>query len=172
MKTPTIDIEKKVDELLVCLDNDMQNIEINLSYLNQIRALVIKRDDAGLEKLLENIHIRTDRLVKNQSSRQLLRKALASSLGCSFEQVTLSLLETSVSQEKKAQLIHKKRQLRTLTDRLKQEYASTAFLLSECARFNSLLLKNIFALDRAAIVYNASGITKRQTDPAFVNVRF
>jgi len=44
-------------------------------------------------------------------------------------------------------------------------------LLSECARFNNLLLKSIFDLGKTgAVYYNSNGATKQQTDMAFVNL--
>jgi hypothetical protein len=40
-----ITVEDKVEELLACLGKDAQHIEQSLSQLNQLRTLVIKRDD-------------------------------------------------------------------------------------------------------------------------------
>ena len=45
----------KVDELLIILDKDAQHIQESLSRLNELRGLVIKRDDAALGKLLGSI---------------------------------------------------------------------------------------------------------------------
>jgi len=50
----------KVDELLVILDKDTQQIQESLSRLNELRSLVIKRDDAALGKLLERIQYESD----------------------------------------------------------------------------------------------------------------
>jgi hypothetical protein len=55
MKTAMIEIEDKVDQLLAVLDKDIQHIQDTLSTLNELRGLVIKRDDASLHKLLESI---------------------------------------------------------------------------------------------------------------------
>ena len=45
----------KVDELLAVLDKDIEHIQRSLSRLNELRRLVIKRDDTALGKLLESI---------------------------------------------------------------------------------------------------------------------
>jgi hypothetical protein len=173
MKSTASEIEAKVDELLFCLDKDSQHIQESLSQLNRLRSLVIKRDDAALGKLLEIIKTESDSYRSHESKRQTIRKELANALGCNTKQMTLSALEASLPKGKKAQVTKRKAKLMSLIKELKQEYLSTALLLSECARFNNLLLKSIFDLGKTgAVYYNSNGATKRQTDMAFVNIQF
>jgi len=173
MKSTATEIENKVDELLACLDIDSQHIQESLSELNRLRSLVIKRDDAALGKLLEIIQAKSDSYRSHELKRQTIRKELANALGCNTEQITLSSLEASLPKEKKAQVTKKKAKLMLLIKELKKEYISTALLLSECARFNNLLLKSIFNLGKTGTVYyNSNGATKRQIDMAFVNMQF
>ena len=172
MKSGPIEIEEKVDELLTCLDKDSQYIEESLSQLNKLRSLVIKRDDSGLGKQLEIIQAKSDSYRNHQSKRQSIQKELAKALGCETEEMTLSALEASLPKEKKTQVTERKSRLMALTQELKKEYSSTALLLSECARFNNLLLRSIFDLGQTgAVYYNSNGSTKRQTDMAFVNLQ-
>jgi len=172
MKSTATEIEDKVDELLACLDKDSQHIQESLSQLNKLRSLVIKRDDAGLGTLLKIIQAESDNYRNHESKRQTIRKELANALGCNIEQMTLSALEASLPKEKKAQVTNKKAKLISLVKELKKEYLSTALLLSECARFNNLLLKSIFDLGKTeAVYYNSNGATKQQTDMAFVNLQ-
>jgi uncharacterized coiled-coil protein SlyX len=173
MKATAIEIEGKVDELLVVLDKDIQHIQDSLSRLNELRSLVIRRDDAGLGKLLESIQSESDDYKIHELKRQSIRKELAIAFGCNLEQMTLSRLEAILAEEKKVQVAKRKKKLRSLTEELKKEHLSTALLLSECARFNSLLLKSIFGFGKAGmIIYSSDGSTKRQADTAFVNLRF
>jgi hypothetical protein len=173
MKSTGTEIEDKVDELLACLDKDSQHIQESLSQLNTLRSFVIKRDDSGLGKLLKVIQAESDSYRKHESKRQTIRKELANALGYNTEQLTLSVLEANLSKQKKAQVINKKTKLMSLIKELKKEYFSTTLLLSECARFNNLLLKSIFDLSKTgAVYYNSNGITKQQTDMAFVNLQF
>ena len=80
---------------------------------------------------------------------------------------------STLPKERKAQVAEKKAKLRSLTNELKEEHLSTAMLLSDCARFNSLLLKSVFDLGKTeTVTYNSNGSTKRQTDTAFVNLQF
>jgi len=173
MKSTASEIEAKVDELLSCLDKDSQHVQESLSQLNRLRSLVIKRDDAALGKLLEIIKAESDSYRSHESKRQTIRKELAHALGCNTEQMTLSALEASLPKVKKSQVTKRKAKLMSLIKELKKEYLSTALLLSECARFNNLLLKSIFDLGKTgSVYYNSNGATKRQTDMAFVNIQF
>ena len=173
MKLTAIEIEDKVDELLACLDKDSQHIEESLLLLNKLRSLVIKRDDRGLGKLLEIIHAESNSYKKNESKRQMIRKELANALGWKTEEMTLSALEANLPKGKKTQITKIKTKLMSLVVELKKEYLSTTLLLYECARFNNQLFKSIFDLGKTgAIYYNSNGMTKRQTEMAFVNLQF
>lgn len=173
MKATPTTIEDKVDELLDCLDKDSRHIEQSLSQLNELRRLVIKRDESALSRLLENIQTESDSYKSHELKRQSIRKELAHDLDCSFEQITLSSLESTLPEAKKAQVTQIKAKLKLLIEELKKEHLSTALLLSECARFNNLLLKSIFDLGKIGVVYyNSNGAARRQTDMAFVNLQF
>ena len=171
MKTTTTEIENKVDKLLTYLDKDSQHIQESLSQLNKLRSYVIKRDDSGLGKLLKIIQAETSSYRNHESKRQTIRKELANALGCNIEQITLSTLEARLPKGKKDQITKKKAKLMSLIKELKKEHLSTILLLSECARFNNLLLKSIFDLGRTgSVYYNSNGTTKQQSDMAFVNL--
>jgi len=172
MKATVIGIEDKIEELLICLDKDIQHMQENLQKLNEIRTLVIKRDDTALGKLLESIQAATDCYRNHELNRKAIRKELAESFECSIEQMTLSALEERLPEAKKGRVTRMKVKLRSLSAELKKEYLSTALLLSECARFNNLLLKGIFDLGKTgSVYYNSNGETRRQTDMAFVNLQ-
>ncbi len=55
MKTTVINIENKVARLLTVLDRDILHIQQSLLRLDELRDLVVKRDDATLRRLLESI---------------------------------------------------------------------------------------------------------------------
>lgn len=172
MKIAAASIEDKVDRLLACLDKDVQQMQESLKQLNEMRRLVIKRDEAALGELLESIQAESGRHREHELHRKSIREELAESLGCDFEQMTLSALQAILPETKKNQVIQMKEKLRSLSAELKKEYLSTALLLSECARFNNMLLKGIFDLSRTeSVQYGANGITKRQIDTAFVNLQ-
>jgi hypothetical protein len=172
MKAAEAGIEDKVDRLLACLEQDARQIQESLLQLNEMRRLVIKRDEAALGKLLESIQARTDDYSEHELKRKSIRKELAESLGCSFEKMTLSALEANLPQAKKNQVTQMKAKLRSLSAELKKEYLSTALLLSECARFNNMLLRGIFDLGKAdSVHYGSNGATRRQIETTFVNLQ-
>jgi len=196
MNATVIAVQDKVNELLAVLDKDIQHIQDSLSWLNELRSLVIKRDDAALSKLLQSIRAQSDSYVSNEQQRQSLRKDLANALGCrvdpvreprledsglqekssnGVEQVTLSRLASILPEEKKAQVIDIKTKLRALVEQLKKEHLSTSLLLSDCARFNNLLLRAVFDLGKTGTVYySPNGVAKRPAlgrNSAFVSLR-
>ena len=173
MKIIEMKIEDKLDELMVVLDEDVRYIQQNISYLNELRSLVIKRDDSALSKLLERIQSEADRYRDNEKKRQSIRKEVAIALGCDPGEITLSRLEDELTGEKKARIGDRKIKLRELVVKLKQEHISTALLLSECVRFNNILLKSIFRIgENGTVTYTNNGAAKRQNDTMFVNMRF
>jgi len=173
MKIAVIEIEDKIDQLLTVLDNDIRHIMENLSRLNELRSLVVKRDDASLHKLLETIRSGSNTYRENGLKRQSLREELAIAANCSLKQMTLSRLEAELSGEKKAEVAERRVKLQTLAEKLKKEHLSTTILLSDCARFNSVLLKSVLEFRQAgAITYNPKGFTDRQANSAFVNLQF
>jgi len=173
MKTTTIEIEDKVTQLLTVLDMDIQQITENLSKLNDLRGLVVKRDDISLQKLLERTKSESNSYKENELKRQSLREELAIAANCSLKQMTLSRLEAELSGEKKAEVAERRAKLQTLAEKLKKEHLSTVMLLSDCARFNSVLLKSVLEFRQAgAITYNPKGFTDRQANSAFVNLQF
>ena len=165
-------VSKGADELLVVLDKDIRHIQDSLTWLNELRSLVIKRNDADLSKLLQKIKVEADNYTANESERQLIRKKLADIFECDTEQMTLSALEAALPKEKKALIADRKIKLQELIEQLRKEHLSTALLLSDCARFNNLLFKTIFDIGKTEMVmYSPSGATKKHIDKSFVNLK-
>ena len=173
MKTVPVEIVEKIDRLLAVLDNDIRHMEETLSRLNELRALVIKRDDVSLRKLLENIQAEANNYRDNELKRRMLREELAVAFGCGIEQMTLSRLEAELSGEKKDEVARRKIKVQILAGRLKKEHLNTALLLSDCARFSRTLLKNIFELGSSGVMtYSPRGYAEHGTNRAFVNLQF
>jgi hypothetical protein len=134
--------------------------------------LVIKRDDAALGRLLEEIQSESEIYHEHESKRQLIRKELAKSFDCAAGEMTLTRIELSMTGQRKSLINRRKAKLRELIEKLRKEYLSTAKLLSECARFNNMLLRSIFGLGNAGMVYyGANGATKTHSESAFVNMK-
>jgi len=164
--------DDKINELLAVLDKDIEHIQDSLLRLDRLRSLLIKPNNESLERLLENIRADSDDYAANETRRQSLQRDLAAILDCNVKEMTLTKLEARLEGQHKEQITRKRIKLKLLAEELKREHLSTAMLLSDCARFNSLLLRTIFDFDNARTVYyDSSGSAKRQSDAAFVNLQ-
>lgn len=169
-----LEIEKKVDKMLVCLDKDVKQIQQNLSYLNEMRSLIIKRDDVALGKLLQKAQEESEAYKENETNRQSIRQELADFLGCSIEEITLSKVEESLPEISRNKIIEIRENLRSLIGEFRREYASTVMLVSECDRFNKLLLRSIFDISKTgSFSYDSRGTTRRHDgEAALMNMKF
>ncbi len=173
MGSTIVDIELHVVALLKVLDVDIQHLRSKLLLLDELRGLVLKRDETGLRSLLEGVQTRLDGNAENESKRMSIRETLAEMLGWEVEKVTLTRLEEAVADPQHLGIAAKKAELISLVGSLRAEYSRTAFLLSECARFNRLLLNGIMEFGRTtALTYKSNGTTELQSSAAFVNMRF
>lgn len=165
--------EKKISELMAVLDNDIRNLEDNLSRLNDLRTFIVKRDHTSMEKMLDKIQSESGSYKENESKRKRLRGELAELMNCRFEQLTLTKLAAELTGEQQIEAAYKKTKLKKLAEQLKREHLSTAVLLNNCARYNSLLLKSILELGHAkTLTYGPGGSTERLSSSAFMNMQF
>ena len=173
MKAGEAQIESHIDELLAILEEDSRHLEESLRRLDELRGLVVKRDEAGLGGLLDSIGKRSFDYSEIDSRRASVRARLAAALGWAVEQTTLSRLETAASQTRRAEIAGKRAALKLLTEKLKTEYVSTTMLLADCARFNSMLLSSVLRFGGAeTITYNSSGSARRQGHTGLVNLQY
>lgn len=173
MVSATLQNEGRVDELLAVLDADIGYVRQTLGRLDELRSLVIKRDEASLGRLLETIRGESSDHSVNESKRQSIRRGFAAAFECDVNDMTLSRLEAELSGEKRIEVGRRRMELRSLTEKLRKEHLRTAMLLSDCARFNSALLKGILELGRTrTMMYGSNGAAEGQTDSVFVSIQF
>lgn len=166
------EIVDKIERLVSVLDRDIDHISETLRQLNELRSMIVRRDEAGLSRLLQCIRAEADTYSGNESERQSIRKELAGALDCDPGQVTLSSLEGQVPEAQRQRLNERKRRLTALIGQLRKEHLNTVLLLSECAKFNRVLLNQIFALGKAeTIYYDADGAARRTTEMNLVNLK-
>jgi hypothetical protein len=165
-------ISDKIAQMLSCLQEDIRNIEQILEYLDEIRASVLKRDENVLSHLLQITQAEADEYKNQESRRNLIRAELANFLNYDVQQITLSKLEQILPESIQAQVKEKKNKLKLLTDKLQKEHLNTILLLSECARFNRMILSGIFDFGKKDVItYSASGIKPRQAGRNLVNFK-
>lgn len=163
----------KVDELLAVLDEDIRHLEAHLSHLEELRGLLIKRDDAALGRLLIDIRQQGDAHAVNERRRHEIRTELAGLLGCNDAQVTLSTLQASLADPRRQAVIDRQAKLKSLVQRMKREHTLTSLLVSDCARFNRSLMGAFFGLGHSGgMTYGPSGAARAQTDASLVSLQF
>ena len=121
MRQMAIVAEEKINELLSILDKDIGHIHCTLSRLNELRGLVIKRDEGALAELLESIRIEAEDYSSNESERQSVCNSLARLLGCSLEQMTLSRLIDALPADVGELVNERRMNLCELIEELKKE---------------------------------------------------
>ena len=173
----SLSIEDSVKQLLIVLDDDIRRLSRTSSRLDELRSLVIKRDEAALASLLSEIETEAECHQPQRargSNRQTMRKELADALGIDrVEEVTLSRLERVLPEVMAVQVTQRKSKLQSLVKNLRREYSATVLLLADCARFNRLLLESIFQWGASAtVVYGSDGATRRQGGCNIVNLKF
>lgn len=173
MKTVTLETEGKVQQLLAILEEDIRRSEKTLNWLDQLRGMVIKRDDAGLNSLLTEIQGQGRNYKNSDSQLHGLRREIARNLGCNFKQVTLTRLQGELSGQMLDEANKVKENLQNVCLKLRKEHAATVMLINECARFNKLLLQNILEICRTdTVTYDTKGLADRDGRAAFMNLQF
>jgi hypothetical protein len=172
MNEQMVELSRRAEDLLGVLERDMEHVERTALHLNELRGFVIKRDEQSLGRLLEDIRTEAQEYSANEQRRCLIRGEMAGLLGFKPEKLTLSVLKTHITGPAKTAIAESQQKLKALVERLRREYVSTVALLSDCARINSLLLKIVFERSRTGLVcYDSAGLTRRQGDAAFMNMR-
>jgi len=167
------EVQVQATALMEVLDEDIRHVEATLSRLDALRGLLIKRDDQGLERLLEEIRREGETYVVTERRRQELRQHLARLLGWKDRELTISSLLKWVTGDLAAALAQRQMSLRTLVDRLKREHTLTALLLSDCRRFNrSLLHVFLGPAGKMGTTYSPSGAAQQPTGTALLNAQF
>lgn len=168
----TTHIETGVQHLLDVLDDDIRQLEVHLSKLDELRRLVVKQDHAALNRMLNTLGSEAGVLRNHDQRRLALCRQLADIVNCVPGQFNLSRLQNSVSREMRSGIQVRKEKLQLLSARLQKELAATQGLLADCARFNRMLLKAIFKnRGTETLTYNPSGVTTRQTETILMNVQ-
>lgn len=165
-------VETKVERLLDVLDGDIRHLETTLAHLDALRGLLIKRDDAALDRLLTEIRARTEAYAGNEEARQTLRADLALALGCGAGRLTLSKLQSMLPEPQRASVAARQERLRSLIAELKREHMLTVALVSDCVRFNRTLMRTFFgACSQTGILYSPSGQTRPPTNTTLMSLQ-
>lgn len=165
-------LSHKTGDMLDVLGRDIVHIEKTLSFLSELRELVIKRDEKNLVRLLDEIRDEAQDYSANEQRRRTIREQLAGLLDCKPEELTISALRLRLDEPAKNDITEKQGRLRILAQQLQREYIATAALLTDCARINSRLLKIVFQRSRTGLVcYDSQGQAAGESGATFMSMR-
>ena len=108
-------------------------------------------------------------MVGHETQREGLRQILATTLGISYGELTLSSLAQYLTEPLKTKLTQKRHQLQDLAAQLQGQWQLTRALLQDCARLNKKLVKAIFA-QNAPKTYGPSGLHGGRGQANLVNM--
>jgi hypothetical protein len=151
------------------LDQEQRRIEQTLTQLNDLRSAVIRRDEAGLQDLLNQIQARQSDFSQLDRRRQQLRQRLAEWIGCDSDRLNLTRLIRGLPAEQGDPLRQRQEQLYKQVRQLKMEHHLTGLLLADCARLNRTLLRAM--LGGGGDSYNAQGRSSWQVQDRLVSVQ-
>lgn len=170
MKKTPIELDRDLlAELHEILDLEQQRMEQTLGQLDELRSAVIRRDETGLQDLLNQIQIRQNDFSGLDQRRQTLRRRLAERIGCPESQLNLTRLIRGLPAEQGDPLRQRQQQLRKQIRELKMEHHLTGLLLADCARLNRMLLRAM--LGGVGDSYNAQGRSNWQVQDRLVSVQ-
>lgn len=171
MKTLSLEFDNYIMPLIDVLESEMEHISFTLEMLDQLRGMVIKRDDKSLNLLLEKARLKIEKYAAIENRRQMIRKELARIWGCETKEMTLTRLIQILPPERSEQVRQTKEKLEHLLSRFQAEHLSTFMLLSECSRFNEIMLSALLNGRRDESTYNRQGSMNRDVKQNIMNLQ-
>ena len=171
MKTSDDRLDDLADELLSVLGDDIRHIEQTLERLDALRAAVIRRDEEGLKCLLDEVADEQASYALVEQRRAVIRKQMADVIGCGIGEMHLSKLCGQLRGEKRDLMAQAQQELKVMCKKLRKEHMATNILLTECARFNNLLLRGILGNGRETVTYNSRGDASWELQKGMVSIR-
>jgi hypothetical protein len=174
-------IESKIAALLEVLDEDVRHLENALSRLDLLRSLLIRRESAALEQLLDDIRQQAEAHRAIEQKRQQLRQDLALDLDCTEGELTLSRLRKELTgpacsdtqRRCGAAVAERQARLRSLAAQVRREHTLTALLLRDCARLNRSLLRVFLESGgRGCATYSPTGTARHDAHAALMSIQF
>jgi hypothetical protein len=164
-------IEPLIDRLLEALESETSQLSCITDLLAELSRLILKRDEAALQTLLDHVRDEVAQRSSNEARRRGCMATIASLLGCDESALTLTMLERYVSPEKARQLQQRKAQLRLKVAELRRQHYSTTLLLTEMIRINRTLLAGITG-SRDTMTYGRGGQAKWAGADNILSVRY
>ncbi len=160
-----------IDELGVFLDARQAELLETLARLGELRAAVIRRDEATLTQLLEQVQQDADRRCQMEAEQRSIEQRLLEAFDGLRAPVTLTRVCELVSEDRRAALREKQAAMLETARRLENELDATEMLLRECARCNRELLAAILGRNQQSVTYDPQGRNQWDVHRGLVSVK-
>lgn len=160
-----------IDELGVFLDARQAELLETLARLGELRAAVIRRDEATLTQLLEQVQQDADRRCQMEAEQRSIEQRLLEAFDGLRAPVTLTRVCELVSEDRRAALGEKQAAMLETARRLENELDATEMLLRECARCNRELLAAILGRNQQSVTYDPQGRNQWDVHRGLVSVK-
>ena len=156
-------------ELPALLDEQIALLTLKRSQMEALSKLLVRRDDAPMQRLLEQME-RSQALQADTDLRlSALRSALADELGAAPESVRLGSILGCLPEGLAESIDFRRRRVAELADQTRQQHLRTSLLLMECSRINRILMEALLGQSRSCRTYNPSGVAAWQSDAGLVD---
>jgi hypothetical protein len=150
------DIDSLLVELRSTLDEEIALLTHRAEQLEVLSQAVAERDDEVMDGLLREM----ERTIGVQTRADLklnnLRNSIAAELGWPPQEMKLARLIPMLSDPMRLELDYRRRQIVTLSDRVRQRHMQASIMVMECSRINRALLDTLFPR-QSVQTYDAGG---------------
>lgn len=159
-----------LDDLEIFLDARQAELLATLDRFGALRAAVIRRDEAALTRLGEQVREDAESHRELNTMQQQIERRLTEVFEGLGGSVTLSGLCACLEDDRRTALRHRQHALLDLARRVQNEAEATELLLRECARCNRLLLIAILGEKHQTVSYDPQGQSQWDVHRGFVSM--
>lgn len=160
-----------MDELGVILDARQAELLGTLNRLNALRAAVIRRDEATLSTLFDEVQQDAEQKRQNDARQSVLEQRLLAGVEGLTLPITLSKVCERIDEKLRLPLRQKQAMLKDLSGRVQNELETTDMLLRECARCNRQLLNAILGRSQQSLTYDPQGQSQWNVHRGLVSMK-
>lgn len=161
-----------IEELEVFLDVRQAELLETLGRLGDLRAAVIRRDEASLTRLLEEVQQDAEHRRQMETAQRAIERRLCDAFEGLETPVTVSCVCRRIDDTLQAPLRRKQTLLLETARRVQNELEATDMLLRECARCNRELLAAILGRDRQSLTYDTQGRNQWDVQRGLFSAKF
>ena len=160
-----------IDAWMAILDEEIASLERGLEHLKSVVAAVTKRDSRAMERLIDEMARPDSRQGAAERRREALRDALASALGWTPQEMTLTRLAGALPPLDRRAVLARRDRIVEVAAALRREQTLATMVLKEYSRLNRAILQAVLPGHGRATTYDTAGRAPRRTDRGLFDAR-